>query len=79
VVQVLTWCVAQGDAETSDRVAAEQMARAGLEPCRDAGDPYWTASVLNLLADIALHTGRPEEAARTAAQALSIAQAAGWP
>ena len=103
VIQVLTWCVAQGDAETglrmcaavspcwivwgtfaegrewldsflaldspavpaglrgaatvvhaqltlpSDRIAAETLARAGLELCRAAGDQYWTASALNLL------------------------------
>jgi predicted ATPase/DNA-binding CsgD family transcriptional regulator len=131
VVQVLTWCVAQGDAVSglrmcaavspcwivwgtfaegrewldsllaldiaavpaglrgaatvvhaqltlpSDRVAAETLARAGLELCRAAGDRYWTASALNLLAEIALHTGRTEEAVSSAEQALSIAQAAG--
>ncbi|HTX26759.1 MAG TPA: LuxR C-terminal-related transcriptional regulator [Streptosporangiaceae bacterium] len=131
VIQVLTWCLAQGDAETgmrmcaavspcwivwgtfaegrewldqflaldtsavpatvlgaatvasaqltlpSDRATAETLARAGLELCRDAGDRYWTASALNLLTEIALHTGRTEEATSTADQALSIAHAAG--
>jgi DNA-binding NarL/FixJ family response regulator len=61
----------------SDRAAAERMARAGLKLCRDAGDRYWTAAALNLLTEIALHTGQMEEAASTADEALSIAQAAG--
>ncbi len=61
----------------SDRAAAEKAARAGLELCRDAGDQYWTAAALNLLTEIALHTGRIEEAAGTADEALSVAQAAG--
>ena len=131
VVQVLAWCLAQGDAETglrictaispcwllwgtyaegrewleeflaldapdvpagvrgaatvvcaqlalpSDRAAAEALARAGLERCRDGEDSYWTAAALNLLTVIAMHTGRTDEAASTADQALSIAQAAG--
>ncbi len=130
-VQVLTWCLAQGDAETgmricaavspcwivwgtfaegrewldsflaldtpavpaavrgaatvasaqlalaSDRVAAETLARAGLELCRDTGDQFWTATALNLLTEIAQHTGRTDEATSSADQALSIAQAAG--
>ena len=131
VIQVLTWCLAEADAETgmrmcaavspcwivwgtfaegrewldlflaldapavpatvrgpatvvsaqlalpSDRAAAETLARAGLELCRDAGDRYWTASALNLLTEIALHTGRTEEATSSADQALSIARDAG--
>ena len=38
---------------------------------------YWTAVGLNLLAEIALHTGRIDEAAASADEALAIAQAAG--
>src|SRR5499427_1948521 len=56
---------------------AESFAGAGLALCRAAGDEWWTASALNLLSEIALHTGRTEEAASTADEALSIAQAAG--
>jgi predicted ATPase/DNA-binding CsgD family transcriptional regulator len=62
---------------SSDRVAAETLVRAGLELCREAGDRFWTATALNLLTEIALHTGRTDEAASSADQALSIAQAAG--
>ena len=56
---------------------AESFAGAGLALCRAAGDEWWTASALNLLSEIALHTGRTDEAAPAADEALSIAQAAG--
>src|SRR5215831_6126121 len=56
---------------------AESFAGAGLALCRAAGDEWWTASALNLLSEIALHTGRTDEAASAADEALSIAQAAG--
>jgi predicted ATPase/DNA-binding CsgD family transcriptional regulator len=62
---------------SSDPAAAESAARDGLKLCRDAGDQPWTAAALNLLSEIALHTGRAEEAAAYANEALSIAQAAG--
>jgi DNA-binding CsgD family transcriptional regulator len=62
---------------SSDPAAAESAARDGLKLCRDAGDQPWTAAALNLLSEITLHTGRPEEAALYANEALSIAQAAG--
>jgi hypothetical protein len=42
---------------------AESFAGAGLALCRAAGDEWWTAAALNLLSDIALHTGRMDEAA----------------
>ena len=61
----------------SDPVAAESLVRAGLELCRTAGDQFWTAVGLNLRTEIALHTGRTEEAAASADEALAIAQAAG--
>jgi predicted ATPase/DNA-binding NarL/FixJ family response regulator len=61
----------------SDRAAAEPAAEEGLELCRGAGDEFWTAAGLNLLAEIALHTGRPDSAASCADEALSIAQASG--
>jgi predicted ATPase/DNA-binding CsgD family transcriptional regulator len=64
----------------SDPAAAETLAGAGLELCRDAGDRFWTAAALNLLSEVALHLGRTDEAAARADQALSVAQAAqdGW-
>jgi predicted ATPase/DNA-binding CsgD family transcriptional regulator len=60
-----------------DRAAAESWAEQGLALCRAAADEFWTAAALNLLAEIALHTGRTEQAATRAGQALSLAQAAG--
>jgi predicted ATPase len=62
---------------SSDPAAAETLAGAGLELCRDAADEFWVAAALNLLSEIALHTGRMEEAVTRADQALSISQAAG--
>jgi predicted ATPase/DNA-binding NarL/FixJ family response regulator len=62
---------------SSDRTAAEPAAEEGLELCRSAKDDFWTASGLNLLAEIALHTGRIDEAASCADEALSVAQEAG--
>ncbi|MGH3154910.1 MAG: ATP-binding protein, partial [Streptosporangiaceae bacterium] len=62
---------------SSDPAAAESAARDGLKLCRDAGDQPWTAAALNLLSEIALHTGRAEDAGAHANEALSIAQAAG--
>jgi predicted ATPase/DNA-binding CsgD family transcriptional regulator len=62
---------------SSDPAAAWSLATDGLKLCREADDPYWTAVALNLLAEIALHTGRIDEAAASADEALAIAQAAG--
>jgi predicted ATPase/DNA-binding CsgD family transcriptional regulator len=61
----------------SDPVAAEQSARAGLDLCRAAGDDFWTAAGLNLLSEIAVHTGRPDQAEEFGREATSIAEAAG--
>jgi predicted ATPase/DNA-binding CsgD family transcriptional regulator len=61
----------------SDPAAAGSLVGAGLELCRTAGDQFWTAVALNLCTEIALHTGRTEEAAASADEALAIAQAAG--
>jgi predicted ATPase/DNA-binding NarL/FixJ family response regulator len=65
---------------SSDRATAEAGAEEGLELSRAAGDDFWTASGLNLLAEIALHTGRIDEATSCADEALSIAQKGddGW-
>jgi predicted ATPase/DNA-binding CsgD family transcriptional regulator len=62
---------------SSDPAAAWSLATDGLKLCREADDGYWTAVALNLLAEIALHTGRIDDAAASADEALAIAQAAG--
>jgi predicted ATPase/DNA-binding CsgD family transcriptional regulator len=63
-----------------DPVSAEAPARAGLDLCRAAGDDFWTAAGLNLLSEIAVHTGRPDEAEALGREATVIAEAAadGW-
>ena len=64
-------------AAPSHSAAAEAGADQGLALCQDAGDEYWTAVALNLLSEIALQTGRADEAVTRADQALSVAHAAG--
>jgi tetratricopeptide (TPR) repeat protein len=61
----------------SDPAAAEALAEEGLALCRDAGEEYWRSVALNLLSEIALQTGRADEAVTRADQALSVAQVAG--
>jgi DNA-binding NarL/FixJ family response regulator len=61
---------------SSDPAGAEPPARAGLDLCREAGDQFWTSAGLNLLSEIAVHTGRPDEAEALGQQAISIAEAA---
>jgi predicted ATPase/DNA-binding CsgD family transcriptional regulator len=61
----------------SDPVRARDWAVRGLELCRAAGDQFWTAAALNLLAEAALHGGETAEASGRAAEALDIARAAG--
>jgi predicted ATPase/DNA-binding CsgD family transcriptional regulator len=62
---------------SSDPATAEALAADGLKLCRDAGDDFSTAVALNLLSEIALHTGRLEEATARADEALAIAQTCG--
>ena len=62
---------------SSDPAAAWSLATEGLKLCREADDRYWIAAGLNLLAEIALHTGRIDEAEASADEALAIAQASG--
>ncbi len=62
---------------SSDPARAESLAIEGLKLCRDAGDGFWTAVALNLLAEITLHTGRTDEAAAHADDALAVAQRCG--
>jgi len=59
-----------------DPAAAEAPARVGLELCRSAGQDFWTAAALNLLAETALHTGDLPEAAERAGEALAVARSA---
>jgi len=62
---------------SNDPAAAEPAARAGVDLCRDAGDDFWTAAGLNLLSEIAVHTGRPDQAEEFGREAAWIAEAAG--
>ncbi|HEY6277800.1 MAG TPA: LuxR C-terminal-related transcriptional regulator [Streptosporangiaceae bacterium] len=61
----------------NDPATAQSLAGAGLALCRAAGDEFWTAAGLNLVSEIALHTGRIDDAARYADEAMSVAMAAG--
>jgi predicted ATPase/DNA-binding NarL/FixJ family response regulator len=61
----------------ADPAGAEAPARDGLELCQAAGDPFWTAAGLNLLSEIAVHTGRPDEAEELSQEAARIAADAG--
>jgi predicted ATPase/DNA-binding CsgD family transcriptional regulator len=56
---------------------AEELAVNGLELCWAAGEPFWVAAALNLLTEIALHAGRPDDAAARADEALRVARSAG--
>ena len=62
---------------SSDPALAGSLAEEGLSLCRDAGDDFWTASGLNLLAEVALHTGHVDDAAARADEALALARASG--
>jgi predicted ATPase/DNA-binding NarL/FixJ family response regulator len=62
---------------SSDPLRAEPLARAGLKLCQAAGDDFWTAAGLNLLSEITVHTGRPDDAERLGREALTIAEATG--
>jgi predicted ATPase/DNA-binding CsgD family transcriptional regulator len=61
----------------NESAAAVSWAREGLELCRAAGDPAWTATALNLLADAAQQAGEVEQAEADAAEALAIARGTG--
>jgi predicted ATPase/DNA-binding CsgD family transcriptional regulator len=56
---------------------AESRAEEGLALCRSAGEEFWTAAALNLLAETALHRGRMEDAASRVDQVLPVARSAG--
>ena len=56
---------------------AEEFALAGLRLSEEAGDSFWVAAALNLLAEITLRSGRTEEAAASATEALAVARSDG--
>jgi predicted ATPase/DNA-binding CsgD family transcriptional regulator len=60
-----------------DPAAAEAPARTGLELCRQAGDTFWTATGLNALSEILVHTGHVDEAESLGQEARSTASEAG--
>ncbi|MGO8957838.1 MAG: ATP-binding protein [Streptosporangiaceae bacterium] len=62
--------LARGSAE------AEKLALAALDLCWAAGVQFYAAAALNLLTEIALHSGRLDEAAARAAEALAVARSA---
>ena len=64
-------------AMSTDPAEAERGARAALVLCVAAGDSFWTATTLNLLAEAALHLGRPDEAATRAVEALELSRESG--
>jgi predicted ATPase/tetratricopeptide (TPR) repeat protein len=64
-------------AVASDPAVAEALAQEGLALCRGTREDYWTATALNLLSEIALQTGRADEAVARVDQALALAQASG--
>ena len=61
----------------SNPAAARTWAEEGLVLARTAADGFWTAAALNLLSEIALHTGEAADAAAHACEALAVAQASG--
>ena len=62
---------------SSDPALAGVLAEEGLGLCRAAEDNFWTVSGLNLLAEVALHTGHADDATARAGEALSIARESG--
>jgi predicted ATPase/DNA-binding CsgD family transcriptional regulator len=56
---------------------AEELALAGLTICEETGQRFWVAAALNLLAEVALRSGRIAEAATRADDALGVARQAG--
>ena len=62
---------------SNDPATAEPAARAGLDLCRQAGDDFWTAAGLNVLGEIAVHTGHTGQAEEFVREATAIAGAGG--
>jgi DNA-binding CsgD family transcriptional regulator/tetratricopeptide (TPR) repeat protein len=61
----------------SDPGRARRLAAEGLDLCRGAGDQFWTATAVNLLAEVALHAGEAEETLDRAEEALANARQSG--
>ena len=61
---------------SDDPAVAESAARAGLDLCREAGDDFWIAAGLNVLSEIAVHTGHFDQAEELGREATAIAGAA---
>jgi len=55
---------------------AEEVALGALQLCRETTDTFWTTAVLNLLSEIALHSGRLDDATAWLEQALAVARPA---
>ena len=62
---------------SSDPAAAGSRAGEGLAVCRLAGEEFWTAAALNLLAEVALHRGRMADAVPRVDEVLAVAQRVG--
>jgi predicted ATPase/DNA-binding CsgD family transcriptional regulator len=56
---------------------AERLALEALELCWAAGAQFFAAAALNSLAEVALHAGKPDEAASRAAEVLAVARREG--
>jgi DNA-binding CsgD family transcriptional regulator len=56
---------------------AEELALAGLTICEETGQRFWVAAALNLLAEVALRSGRIREGASRVDSALGVARQAG--
>ncbi|HVB42057.1 MAG TPA: tetratricopeptide repeat protein [Streptosporangiaceae bacterium] len=61
----------------TESATARELATVGLELCRVEGWEFWAGSALNLLAEVALHSGSLDEAAASADEALAVARGAG--
>jgi tetratricopeptide (TPR) repeat protein len=60
--------------DRGDLTGAQARGAVGLELCRAAGDPTYTATALNLIAQVGLAAGRLQEALRCASEALDLAR-----
>ncbi len=60
--------------DRGDLTGGQARGAAGLELCRAAGDPHYTATALNLIAQVGLAAGQLQEALRCASEALDLAR-----
>ncbi len=61
----------------SGSASAEELAVEALEVCWSAGAQFYAAAALNLLTEIALHSGQLDDAAARASEVLAVARSAG--